>query len=287
MRNMSGLGFVLAVAVFGVSAVVFGATAVNAIRTEDHSRPGVVAASPVGESALADTSLEATPDPAEYPFPSESFRGNSYPGVSEDEILGAINQDLFQPDRTPPLERYLLPSERMAPVRDSRDDRRRREPSLRIVGTAIAGDRAIAMVQPEDSIPYAVLLGEVVDGYTLTAITHESVTLVRDDTEFIYPVMEPDRGRSSNRNENSRDRADTEAAARALSERAQLLMQNLQRGQMMRGGGGQLPQRIEIQGNPFTTDPNVRIAIPARGGRGGGGGGGDDGGGDGGIGDLA
>jgi hypothetical protein len=163
----------------------------------------------------------------------------------------------------------------MASVVDSRNDRRRGEPSLRIVGTALAGNRALAIVQPDDSIPFAVLLGEVVDGYTLAAISEESVVLVRDDEEFIYPVVEPDRGRSRNRDRNARDQATQEDMARQLSERAQQLMQNLQRGQMMRGGGGQL-RRFEIQGVPIVTDANMRTLPGARGGGSGGGGGGRD-----------
>jgi hypothetical protein len=216
--------------------------------------------------------LESDAESAKTTVPIVYSGGSSYPEVSNDELLAAVNQDLFQPDRTPPSERYLFPSERAAPVRNSRNDRRRREPSLRIVGTAIAGDRALAIVQPEDSIPFAVLLGEAVDGYTLAAITEEFVTLVGNDEEFIYPVVEPDRGRSSNRD---RTQAASEDLARQLSERAQQILQGLQRGQMMRGGGGQMPQRIQLEGVPVIT--NVR-PLPSRGGRPGGGGEGFDGG---------
>ena len=276
MRNVSGMGLFLAVAVFGVSAVVFGATAVDAVRTEDHSVRQEATASKVGEPAVETVSPELDAEPVDTPVPVVYAGGTSYPRVSNDELLAAVNQDLFQPDRTPPLERYLFPSERMAPARDSRNERRRREPSLRIVGTAIAGDRALAMVQPEDSSPFAVLLGEAVDGYVLTAITEEFVTLVGNDEEFIYPVVEPDQVPSHNRNRNdrnARDRAANEDLARQLSERAQQILQGLQRGQMMRGGGGQVPQRIEMQGVPIVTDANMRTLLRARGGGSGGGGG--------------
>jgi hypothetical protein len=199
-----------------------------------------------------------------------------YPQVTDNELLGAVNQDLFQPDRTPSVDRYLLPSERVAPETSSRNDRRRREPDLRIVGTAIAGDLALALVQPDDSIPFAVLLGETVDGYTLAAITEDLVTLVRDDQEFTFPVVEPQRGRSSNsRDRNSRDRNSTEDAARALTERVQQMLQGMQRGQAVRGGRGtgdvqfrfSAPLVIERGGTGGRATP---IVVRPRGGGGGG-----------------
>jgi hypothetical protein len=277
MRNITGMGLLLAVAAFGASAVVFGATAVDAIRTEDRSLRQVAA--PMAE----EPEMEIPPpgsdaESAETNVPIVYSEASSYPEVSNDELLGAVNQDLFQPDRTPTPERYLFPSERAAPVMNSRNDRRRREPSLRIVGTAIAGNRALAMVQPEDSIPFAVLLGEEVDGYILAGITEEFVTLVGNDEEFIYPVVEPDRGRSGNRDRNDRERAESEDMARQLSERAQQILQGLQRGQMMRGGGEGMPQSIQFQGTPMFRDSNMRIVLPARGVRPGGGGGSGGGG---------
>lgn len=274
MRNIGGLVLVLAVAVFGVSAVVFGAIAVDAVRTEDHSLPQGVAALPVGGTGVEDASPETNPDPVGEPVSAGSFRGNSYPGVSNDELLAAVNQDLFKPDRTPSPDRYLLPSERMAPARVSRDDRRRREPSLRIVGTAIAGNRALAMVQPEDSLPFAVLLGEEVDGYILADITQETVTLMMGEEEFTFPVVEPQQERSSdnNRNRNARNNNTTEEAAQALSERVQQMLQGMGRGQG--AAGGAMPMRIQI-GNQIPgggINPVARELILR--GRGGGGGGG-------------
>jgi hypothetical protein len=199
--------------------------------------------------------------------------------VSNDEILEAVNQDLFQPDRTPPLERYRLPSEREAPAQN-RDSRRRREPNLRIVGTAIAGDLALALVQPEDSIPFTVLLGETVDGYLLAAIAEEAVTLTRDGDEFIYPVVEPQQSRSSNnRDRNARNRASTEEAARALTERVQQMLQGMQRGQMMRGGVTLQGREIPIQfvpGVAIERLPGGRTSATIVRPRGGGGGGGGD-----------
>ena len=276
MRNFGGMALGIAGLVFAVSAVVFGATVVDAVRVEEVS----VSPDPVGMAAAGS---EASNAPARFEGkPQGSLRGTIYPQVSDREILDAVNQDLFQPDRTPPLDRYLFPNERATPIQNSRNDRRRREPNLRIVGTAIAGDLAIVMVQLEDSIPFAVLLGEEVDGFRVAAVGEESVTLTGDDSEFTLPVMEPQRGRSSNnRNRNARDQNATEDAARALTERVQQMLQGVGRGQMMRGGAasGDVPG--------FRFQPSVPVQnpgggqLPNRGGRpgGGGGSGGETGGG--------
>jgi hypothetical protein len=295
MKNMGGTTFLVIALIFAASAVVFGATVVDAIR--------------VGEvPASTETGLEATPQSAqgdeEHRSPEEGLvpeggvdmdarvryaaalerplPGPAYPRVTDDELLEAVNQDVFQPDRTPPLERYLFPGEREVPGRGSQDNRRRRNPNLRIVGTAIAGDLALAMVQPDDSIPFAVLLGEEVDGYLLAAIDEESVTLTRDGDEFVYPVREPQRGRtSSDRGRNARNRASTEEAARALTERVQQMLQGMRWGQGVRG------EAMELQPNVFFRTPEgviirggetnvarpvtIRLRNPRGGGSGGGG----------------
>ena len=123
------------------------------------------------------------------------------------------------------------------------------------------------MVQLDDSIPFAVLQGEEVDGYMVAAVSEEWVTLTGNDSEFTYPVVEPQRGQSSNngRDRNSRNSNATEDAARILSERVQQMLQG--RGQMQVGGnpaGFQIPRIIEL---------SAGARVPNRGGRPGGGGG--------------
>jgi hypothetical protein len=205
---------------------------------------------------------------------AEATPVTDYRQVDGIEILDAVNQDLFQPDRMPPMERYLLPSERSYEAQDPRDDRRRREPDLRIVGTAIAGDLGLAVVQLEDSIPFAVLEGEMVEGYRLASVSLESVTLTLADEAFTLPVVEPDRrSSSSSRDRNSRNQRATEEAARALSERVQQMLQG-----MGRGGTG---ASLNLSGVPLARFQNARtielqrgVVVPNRGGRSGGGGGG-------------
>jgi hypothetical protein len=305
MKSMSGMPLIAAAVVFGLSAVVLGATVVDALRVDD--TPGLVSggeeslpepAEMAGTSeagAVASDDEALAPDAAAVASGAEvlvpeaaawvpgdpgsgvPLRGISYPRVTNDEILDAVNQDLFQPDRTPPLQRYLFPGERPSAAQTARDIRRRSEPDLRVVGTAIAGGLALAMVQPEDSIPFSVLLGEMVDGYLLASVSEEMVTLTRDGAEFYLPVMEPQRGRSSSdRRGNDRNQNADVEAARALAERVQQMLQGA-RGQMMRGGGepGGLPTaRFQI---PRMNDLSIAVPITVRGGRpGGGGGGGED-----------
>jgi len=270
MKSMSGVAFAVAAAAFGVSAVLFGASVFGAVRTDDvpvlSEAVSQSVRTPEPLEVAGGSELEVSPNP--MLASEQSLRGINYPQVSNDEILGAVNHDLFQPDRTPPIQRYLLPGERAAPVRNSGDNRRQREPGLRIVGTAIAGDLAIVLVQLDDSIPFAVLLGEEVDGYMVAAVSEESVTLLGNDSEFTFPVVEPRRGRSSdnNRSRNTRNSNATETAAQALTERVQQMLQGMGRGQMQRGGnpsGFQIPRVIELPAG---------AQIPTRGGRPGGGG---------------
>jgi len=281
MRRIGGLALGIAGLVFAAAAVVFAATVVDAVRVEEVRTPSEPVPSEESELVLVAMEERAPSSDSEIPgAPSRveegargSLQGIIYPRVTNNEILEAVNRDIFQPDRTPSVERYLFPSERAAPVRSSGNNRRQREPNLRIVGTAIAGDLALAVVQLDDSIPFAVLLGEDVDGFILASVGEESVTLMGADGEFTFPVVEPQRGSGSNnnRNRNTRNSNADEAAARALTERVQQMLQGIGRGQMQRGGLtlGE-PIRIErVPGGGQATGTTVMIR-----GRPGGGGGG-------------
>ncbi|MGD2121202.1 MAG: hypothetical protein PVJ76_05640 [Gemmatimonadota bacterium] len=300
MSRIGGTTMVVAALVFLASAVAFGASVVNAVRVGEVpesatdspgnlAEPGSGAGPDAGSGAEmeTDTEGEAAPSPqGEHPEPTVRValsevgaqRGPAYPQVTDGELLGAVNRDVFQPDRTPPLERYLLPGQRDAADPQSRNNRRVREPDLRIVGTAIAGDLALAMVQPDDSIPFAVLLGESVDGFFLAAIDEESVTLTRDGDEFVYPVVEPQRSGSSNsRDRSSRNRAATEEAAQALNERVQQMLRQLQQRGGAAGQAGPVQLRfapnVELiqRGGVAGGRGAVTIRPPGGGGSGGGG----------------
>jgi hypothetical protein len=263
MKIWRGVGLGVAATALAVSGVVFGATIFAAVRVEKVS----------GESGVS-TGVTLGPDASEV-VSGERKAFSAYPNLTYDELLDAVNQDFFQPDRRPTPERYLLPSERMAFVPDSRDNRRQREPDLRIVGVAIAGDVSLALVQLDDSLPIAVWLGEEVDGYRLTAISEERVTLAGLDEEFTYPVVEQLRGRESNRSSRSDDRGrDSQAeAARALNGRLQEAVLRMGRGQ---GRGGMvLPEAMQFRLQlPAGADRPGGQQVPTPGGRPGGSGGG-------------
>ena len=245
MRNDGGTAFWLATAAFIGAVLTLGGAMVGAVQVDDSSF----------HRSAPEEPAEPVMDPQALLPGAEYTQGTPYPRVSHDEILAAVNHDVFQPHRTPPAERYRLPNERREAGTPSRNDRRRRRPDLRVVGTAIAGDRALALVQPEDSVPFSVLLGEEVEGFLMAAVTEESVTFVRDGNVFQFPVVEPERGRSSR--DRSRDdrgqRRSEEAAARALSERVQQAIEalRLQRGQAGQGGvirGLGVPLGIQMRG---------------------------------------
>jgi hypothetical protein len=289
---MGGTRFWIAALAFALAAVVCGATVIEAVRIEEVANGPE---EPASEDRLArveaDRSGEAEAEaetPSEPLDPSEVvsagrpggsvFQGHGYPEVSHEEILAAVNQDLFQPDRTPPLERYLLPGQRPASEQSSGREERIRWPDLRVVGTAISGDLALAMVQPDDSLPFAVLEGETVEGYTVAVVSEEFVTLAMGDAQFTYPVTEPQEGASS------RDRQSIEEQIRARgnisAEQARDLAQRFQtmmrRGQGGRGGGEGMSLgffEAPVMIRPGGGTSGGEVAIRRRGGTGGGGGG--------------
>jgi hypothetical protein len=252
MRGLGGVSLGAAGLVLALAAVVFGATTVDALRVQEPPGPpegGAPAGGPPEEAGVGIAGA-----PAEPGRPS----GGVYPRVTETELLEAVNQDLFEPDRTPPLERYQLPSEQVARTVVQQDPRRRRGPEFRVVGSAVMGNLALALVQVDDSLPLALLLGESVEGYTLTAVNQEGAVLVGETETLTLPVVEP-LPTAGLRNAGPQIQID-QRNLEAMQERVQQLLRNQilnQRGGMMQRGG-QLP--------PGGGDP------PGRGGRGGGGG---------------
>jgi hypothetical protein len=203
---MSGIGRIslAAAGLFLVlAAILFGFAALDALRVGEDGPASAgaeaLAAVPGGTGAEADpgapSGSDSGADPGAGPGAdpgAASPRRGLYPRVTETEILEAVNQDLFQPDRTPPLERYRFPADRVVQTAIAEEGPgRRRGFDLRIVGAATMGDMALALVQVDDSIPFAVLLGESVEGYTLVAVDEESATLMGEDETLTLPVQPP------------------------------------------------------------------------------------------------
>jgi hypothetical protein len=250
MRGLGGVSLGAAGLALAIAAVVFGATTMDALRVQE--LPG----SPENVAPAGGPSQEGGAEPSLAPGEPGRPPGGVYPRVTETELLDAVNQDLFQPDRTPPLERYQLPSEQVARTVVQQDSRRRRGPEFRVVGSAVTGSLALALIQVDDSIPLALLLGESVEGYTLAAVNQEGAVLVGETETLTLPVVEP-LPTARPRNAGPQIQID-QRNLEAMQERVQQLLRNQllnQRGMMQRGG--QVPPD---GGNP-----------PGRGGRGGGG----------------
>lgn len=290
MRRAGGVVMAVTALVFAASALTFGATVLDAVRVEGPSVAATPAGAPEetdvagpsqgtgqtrGERSSTGEVAGRAPEPA-----GESLAGIIYPRVTEDEILDAINHDPFQPDRTPPPERYVPPGARAEPETAARDDRRQRGPELRVVGAVVMGDQlALAMVQVDDSVPLALLLGESVEGYTLAAVDGESATLVGADETLTLPVVEAIHSASSTA-QSARGRTQNNARdMEALQTRVQEMIRNLQqqRGMMGRGGGGQIPgtainlRPLEIVQPGIDVPLTGRVIVRPRGGGGGGG----------------
>ena len=291
MRGTGGVILGMAGSVFLASVVVFGATMVDALRVD--GTPDVPAA-PGGEGAAMSPVPSATRgDEPSVAGPRGagaeglgSVRGIGYPAVRWDEILDAVNQDPFQPSRTPSPERYLLPSERSASTAATRADPRRRGPELRLVGAAVGLGSSVAMIQVGDGAPFALLTGESVEGYRLAAVEVESAVLEGELETLTLPLMaqlEPQRGRASTQRGSSASGAQGPQVnprdVEALQNRVQELLQGMGRGGGMGPGGGmgaRLQEIVELGPNVIIRGGEGVIQLPpgvARGGRGGGGGG--------------
>lgn len=270
MRGMGGVTLWVSGAVFLVSAVVFGATVVDALRV-DEARVAAAALPGEGVGGPASAPSAWIDDPsapgsqaagAASPAGQEPFRGIVYPRVTTDEILDAVNLDPFQPSRTPSPQRYLLPSERSPTAASSRTDSRRRGPELRLVGSAVGGDLSLAMIQVDHDAPVAFLLGEVVEGYRLAAVEAESAILEGEIETLTLPLMaqlEPQRGRASTQRGSAASGAQGAQVnprdVEALQNRVQELLQGMGRGGGMGPGGGMGARLQEI----MELGPNVII----------------------------
>jgi hypothetical protein len=254
MRGTGGVISGLAVSFLVGAGVVFGATMVDALRVDDFyeatalvGREEGTPVSPPGAVGL----LSSAPEfgGVEPPFHG-SVQGDAYPRVTGDEILEAVNQDLFQPSRTPSPQRYLLPSERTTATAP-RPDPRRRGPELRLVGAAVGAEMGVAMIQVGDGAPMALLTGEFVEGYRLAAVGAESAILEGDMEVLTLPLMDQlARGRTTAQRGGAPGTQGTQGPQvtplDALPDRVQEILQGMGRGGGMGPGGGMGARLQEI-----------------------------------------
>ncbi len=286
MRAMGGMTLAGAGSVFLASVVVLGAATMDAMRVgEVHQLPtspveAASAAAPQPSGMGGGGSLPTAP-PGTGVADQGSLRGIVYPRVTGDEILDAVNQDPFQPTRTPSPQRYLPPSQRTAAASSTRADSRQRGPEIRLVGAAVGEGLALAMIQVDDAPPLAFLTGELVEGYRLAAVELERAVLEGESEILVLPLMaqlEPGRTPPA-RGAAARPGAQLgPREVEALQERVQEMLQGLGRGGVVGPGGGMgrrfqeimevAPGAVIIRGGEGVVQPPQ----PARSGGGGGGG---------------
>ena len=102
MKSTGGLALAVGALAFAAAAVAFGATLADVVRNEGPGEPAPdVARTLPGDGS---GSAAATDPPPTSAGVEEATQGTGYPLVSQDELLTAVSQDLFQPDRAPPPE---------------------------------------------------------------------------------------------------------------------------------------------------------------------------------------
>jgi hypothetical protein len=144
-----------------------------------------VTVEPVEPAALGVAS-SAELSRAEVPaarVPSEGVLGT-------DALALAVDRDPFMPDRQR-AEAYRLPDERFTGRVEARDEEPVEPPPFRIIGTASAGSRSMALVQPLESAEIdMVIVGRDFQGYRLDSVDDESATLIMRDRTFRLGIQE-------------------------------------------------------------------------------------------------
>jgi hypothetical protein len=142
----------------------------------------VEAAAPAAPGVASRAELSRAGDPVAR-VPSEGVLGT-------DALALAVDNDPFMPDRRR-AEPYRLPDERVSRRVEVREEEPVEPPPFRIIGTASAGSRSMALVQPLESGEVdMVLVGRDFQGYRLASVDDESATLVMRDRSFRLGIQE-------------------------------------------------------------------------------------------------
>jgi hypothetical protein len=239
MRNTSGWVLALAAVTFTGALAIFGSSLLEAVGLEAAPAPETPATLEDPAETLGPGVAQGLPGSVPgVEVVGEPGLSTTHRPVTSGEILRAVSQDPFQPDRTAPAERYRLPTETDARFVATERDDRRRGPELRVVGSAVVGDLGLALVQVGDSFPVAVQVGETVGEYLLTAVDEESATLVWDAEILVLAVMEPLEGRPTEERSQRGNVIIRGPDGQALQGRVQELLRGMQFQQFQRGRGG-------------------------------------------------
>jgi hypothetical protein len=158
-------GLLAALSALSAAAVLFAAALVQALTLAPAAAPPVAVAGQRPDAPVADT-LAARPR-----VPSET---TLQPG----DIALAVDHDPFQPDRRRP-EPFRLPGEDVPSVPMALEAPP--PPDFRVVGTVVAGDAGLAVIEVADSAPRVMGVGESLLGYRLESVGATSATMVGRD----------------------------------------------------------------------------------------------------------
>lgn len=116
---------------------------------------------------------EAVPVTEPQPAPSPSEQAAAL--LSYQEI---VSENVFDPDRRPPVERYVPPELAVEPAPRPAPDTPAL-PRLRLFGVAVGPDGAVALIDADPAIPGAEVYrpGDRVGGSTIVSITETTVLL--------------------------------------------------------------------------------------------------------------
>jgi hypothetical protein len=156
-----------AVAACALALLLFAGTLLRAVTV---SAGGAVAAGPVAP-ALAAGSHGAEP-------------------LSMEALLLAVESDPFRPDRRRAAARYRLPGD-VDPPPPPPPPEEPTPPPFRLLGTAIAGETGLALVQLADAPARLLATGEWLAGYRLHQVTSQSATMVSDERSITLLVPGP------------------------------------------------------------------------------------------------
>lgn len=97
-------------------------------------------------------------------------------GAAATELVAALRNDVFHPERRPPTVRFRLPGEGTAPVTTPATA------ALRLIGVALVSDgKSFALVQVGSDSPRLVRIGESAGGYTLKQVMMDRASFAGPD----------------------------------------------------------------------------------------------------------
>jgi len=168
-----------------------------------HRTPGVPAIAGVGALAAAAVvgltlwrvlTLEALPAPRPRTPAPEGTTPLVRPPYASEQVLTAVDRDLFQAARRRPALKFRLPEQVAAPRRTS-GTAPDRSGAIRVIGTAVLPDGGFALCQRAGASPTLVRLGGMLGDLTLKAVGPGTATfLTASGATLVVHVVKPGGG---------------------------------------------------------------------------------------------